>query len=100
MSRSVLKTTKEGVNQRGKLTLALGHRNGVKLRQMAKEELCDSPIHPRNKEERVSRLKAQAKVGVANRKINGNWYARVRYEDNNGKKAELLGAAFVYPRVV
>ena len=27
------------------------------------------------------------------RKINGNWYARVRYEDDNGKKAELLRGA-------
>jgi integrase len=27
------------------------------------------------------------------RKINGNWYARVRYEDDNGKKAELLRRA-------
>lgn len=24
------------------------------------------------------------------RKINGNWYARVRYEDDNGKKGEIL----------
>jgi len=24
------------------------------------------------------------------RKINGKWYARVRYEDENGKKGELL----------
>ena len=27
------------------------------------------------------------------RKINGNWYARVRYEDDNGKKGELLRGA-------
>jgi hypothetical protein len=27
------------------------------------------------------------------RKINGKWYARVRYEDENGKKGELLRRA-------
>jgi hypothetical protein len=27
------------------------------------------------------------------RKINGHWYTRVRYEDDNGKKAELLRGA-------
>lgn len=25
------------------------------------------------------------------RKINGKWHARVRYEDDNGKKGELRG---------
>ena len=27
------------------------------------------------------------------RKINGKWHARVRYEDDNGKKGELLRRA-------
>lgn len=27
------------------------------------------------------------------RKLSGNWYARVRYEDDNGKKGELLRRA-------
>jgi hypothetical protein len=32
-------------------------------------------------------------VSRTTRKINGNWYARVRYEDDNGKKGELLRGA-------
>ena len=32
-------------------------------------------------------------ISRTTRKINGNWYARVRYEDDNGKKAELLRGA-------
>jgi hypothetical protein len=27
-------------------------------------------------------------ISRTSRKINGNWYARVRYEDDNGKKGE------------
>jgi len=32
-------------------------------------------------------------ISRTTRKINGNWYARVRYEDDNGKKGELLRGA-------
>jgi hypothetical protein len=32
-------------------------------------------------------------LGRTTRKINGKWHARVRYEDDNGKKGELLRRA-------